>query len=756
MEKNSKYQKLILVWGLVCLSFLFTGYSFAQTEVPKDTSDLKIGLVLSGGGAKGLAHIGALKAIDEAGIRVDYIGGSSMGAIIGSLYAAGYSGKQLDSIFRTTNFKTLIQDDLPRHSKDYYEKEGSQRYALALPFDDFKLRFPSGLSQGQNIYNLLSQLTYHVKDVDSFDELPIPFLCIGTDIETGERLVLEEGSLPKSTLASGAIPSVFSPVKVGDKMISDGGITDNFPVEEIRKKEVDYVIGVDVQDSLTDWDEMHSVFDILTQVNNFRMIKDMNNKRPKTDLYIKPDIKDFNILSFDKGDKIVQSGEKSGFAVKNQLDSLARLQNNSAQKERINIQDSLYIRDIHLSGNNLFKRNYVMGKLKIESDSKISYEKFNDAINNLSATGNYDKINYRLKENPKGGNDLYLEVEENEKRTSMRFSLHYDRLYRSGALANFTHKKALFRNDEVSLDLIVGDNYRYKADYFIDKGNYWSIGLRSEFNQFKNNINADIMADRLPVEDHNLNKIELNYFDLTNQVYAETFFWETFRFGIGFEHKFTRMKTETLRLEDSEDEFTLLERSHVYGPYGYVEHDGYDDKYYPTEGFHFRGDFRSYLFATHKTFDFEQFAMAQGKLGYAFSLLDKLSMRLTTEAGFHIGSTEMTALDFIIGGYGNDYVNNIKPFFGYDFNSHSGNTYIMASGQLDYEIFKKNHLMLGYNIANVGDDLHHHGKIFNSPEYTGASLGYGLETFVGPLEAFYSISPETKKSQWFISLGFWF
>src|SRR5699024_5259831 len=133
-----------------------------------DDSDLKIGLVLSGGGAKGLAHIGALKAIDEAGVRIDYIGGTSMGAIIGSLYAAGYSGNQLDSIFKKTNFRTLIQDDLPRNLKTYYQREGSQRYILNLPFDDFKLAVPSGLSRGQNVYNLLAQLMQPVSQVDDF------------------------------------------------------------------------------------------------------------------------------------------------------------------------------------------------------------------------------------------------------------------------------------------------------------------------------------------------------------------------------------------------------------------------------------------------------------------------------------------------------------------------------------------------------------------------------------------------------------
>src|SRR5690554_3793619 len=146
---------------LIIVFIMVTGLLFSQ-EAGSD--DLKIGLVLSGGGAKGLAHIGALKVIEEAGIRIDYIGGTSMGAVIGALYASGYSARQLDSIFRKIDFRTLIQDDIPRGSKTFYEKKESEKYALVLPFEDFKIGFPSGFSKGQNVYNLLSRLTAHVRE----------------------------------------------------------------------------------------------------------------------------------------------------------------------------------------------------------------------------------------------------------------------------------------------------------------------------------------------------------------------------------------------------------------------------------------------------------------------------------------------------------------------------------------------------------------------------------------------------------------
>jgi len=171
----------------ILLLFLFAFNGYAQEEP-------KVGLVLSGGGAKGLAHIGALKVIEESGVKIDYIGGTSMGAIIGALYASGYSAIELDSIFRNTDLSKLIQDNVPRGAKSFYDKDDSERYALGLPFDNFKVSFPEAISGGQNIYNEFVRLLFHVKDIRDFNELPIPFLCIATNVETGTQVLLDSNN----------------------------------------------------------------------------------------------------------------------------------------------------------------------------------------------------------------------------------------------------------------------------------------------------------------------------------------------------------------------------------------------------------------------------------------------------------------------------------------------------------------------------------------------------------------------------------
>lgn len=724
---------------------------FSQEE------DLKVGLVLSGGGAKGLAHIGALKVLEEAGIRIDYIGGSSMGAIIGGLYASGYSANELDSIFQETNFNILIQDNLPRNAKTFYEKDDSEKYALSLPFDDFKIGLPSGLSKGQNIYNLMSRLTMHVGGIDDFNQLPIPFFCIAADVETGEEVILDSGSLARAVSASGAIPSIFSPVTIGDRLLTDGGVANNYPVEELRHRGAEVIIGVDVQDSLVDRADLKGVFEILAQISNFRTISDMKEKIPKTDIYIKPDISGFSILSFDRGKQIIDSGMVATERRIEDLKDIAARQKEKTSEVIIPRVDTLQISTLTIEGSNNYPRSYIMGKLRLKYFTKFTFNDLNIGINNLSATGNFNRINYRLTPN---ANDKYytlgMQMEESQIKTYLRLGIHYDELYRSAALLNLTRKSLLFSNDVTSLDVIVGDNFRYNFDYYIDKGYYWSIGVKSRYNNFDKVVGFDFARENAGFANLDANRLQIDYRDVTNQFYIETLFQQVFSFGMGAEHKYLKIATETLGNVEGAMPDNVFENSNFYSTFGYLKYDSYDNKYFPTRGVYFDGDFHLYLFSSDYNNNFSEFSIAKGKLGYAVSPLHRFTTRLSAETGFKIGNDNTNTLDFFLGGYGNNLINNFIPFYGYDFISISGDSYIKALFEVDYEIFRKNHIIASANIANVGNKLYTTGDWFSEPDFTGYALGYGIDTFFGPLEAKYSWSPERRSSEWFFSLGFWF
>ncbi len=728
---------------------MFSGYS-------QERNDPKVGLVLSGGGAKGLAHIGVLKVLEEAGVQVDYIGGSSMGAIIGGLYAAGYSAKELDSIFHVTNFNILIQDDIPRSAKTFYEKEDTEKYALTLPFDDFKVSFPSGLSKGQNIYNLVSRLTMHVSEIKDFSNLPIPFFCVAADIETGEEVILDEGSLAKAVSASGAIPSLFSPVKINDRLLTDGGVANNYPVEELKRRGAELIIGVDVQDSLIDRENLKSVFDILAQINNFRTIEDMKDKKPLTDIYIKPDITDFSVLSFDKGEEIIEAGYEAALKKKERLLALGQKQE-PKEKKKIPKIDHFNISGLVLEGNSSYPRSYILGKLKLDYGEPYNFDDLNIGLNNLSATGNFDRINYQLiPREDKNDYILAMQIEESSNKTLLRLGVHYDELYQSAALFNVTRKSFLFSNDVVSLDLVVGDKFRYNFDYYLDKGYYWSVGFKSRYNNFDKDVSFDFAMENADLADvGRVREIEIDYKDFTNQLYVQTLFQQIFSFGMGAEHKYLKIASSTINQEANNGE-NVFENNHYFSTFGYLKYDSYDNKYFPRKGVYFNGDFHVYLFDSGQDPDFAEFSIAKGEIGYATPLFDKLVARISTDTGFKIGNDNINVFDFFLGGYGNNLINNFIPFYGYDFISLSGDSYIRGLVELDYEIFPKNHLILSGNIANVENRLYTTGNWFSLPDYSGYALGYGLDTFLGPMEVKYTYSPEVQHSYWFFSLGFWF
>ncbi|NQZ44130.1 MAG: patatin-like phospholipase family protein [Flavobacteriaceae bacterium] len=742
--------------------FLLFLCAFGQAQ----KEDVKVGLVLSGGGAKGMAHIGALKIIEEAGVKVDYIGGTSMGAIVGALYASGYSAHQLDSIFRSTNFAALIQDNVPRGAKTFYEKEDSERYALGLPFDDFKVSFPQAISGGQNIYIELVRLLYHVKDVRDFNKLPIPFLCIATNVETGKPVLLDQGYLPEAIMASGTFPSLFEPAELDGDLLIDGGVVNNYPIDEVKELGADLIIGVDVQDALTDRESLSSATEILLQINNYRTVNDMVEKIGKTDVYIKPNIEDFSVIDFERGDEIIDSGIAGA---QEQLEALRQLagEQNSERKHRMPVimPDSLVINRLLIEGNNNYTRGYIKGKLRFNLAEKIPFEKLKQGLSNLAATGNFKAIRYELSSNGLG-TDLILKLKEDPTKMYIKMAAHYDDLYESAALINLTRKNLFVNDDVASFDLILGDHVRYNLEYYVDRGSYWSFGINSNFTSFDAEIDYDLIRQNFnAIDDPNIGEIRLDVTDLTNQFYLQTVLREEFAFSIGLEHKLLKYSSKTLndlpqdQLENlmaTPNNRTFFENSNYFSTYGRLTFDTYDDKYFPTKGLYFDGDFHFYLLSSDFNENFKEFSIAQARMGTAFGLFPNLSLNIETEGGFKLGTSGVTSFDFVLGGFGNDPINNFIPFFGYDFLSLPGNSYVKAYARLDYLIAKKNHLLFSANVANVADDLFRTGDWFTEPSFSGYGIGYGLESFLGPIQVYYSWSPQIDEGSVFFSVGYWF
>ena len=296
---------------------------------------------------------------------------------------------------------------------------------------------------------------------------------------------------------------------------------------------------------------------------------------------------------------------------------------------------------------------------------------------------------------------------------------------------------------------------RYNFEYFIDKGFYWSIGVKSRYNEFNKSINAQLLLSDQELTVTGINKADAEIQDQTNQFYLQTLFRRDFAASIGLEHKRLRITSETFSLNPSNGPF-IFEKTDYLSVFGNIKLDTYDNKYFPKRGVYFNGYIHNYFYASQFNDDFENFSIAKADIGYAFSVSDKLAFNLQTSGGFKLGDNSTNTLDFALGGYGNNLINNFIPFLGYDFISLIGNSYVKAYASADFEIFKHQHITLEGNWANIENDIFKTGEWFTLPDYRGYALGYAIETFVGPIQAKYSYSPEQREGVWFVNVGFWF
>ena len=736
---------------LILFFIFFFHWSFSQESERKSP---RVGLVLSGGGAKGFAHIGVLKTLDSLGVRVDYIAGTSMGAVMGGLYASGYTGKQIDSIITATSFDLLISDDVPRKSKTFYERKNAEKYALSLPFNNFRVQLPSSISRGQNVFNLLSKLTLKVSGVEDFSKLPIPFHCIATDMQTGLEVVLDRGDLAQAIAASSALPTLYRPVTLDDKLLMDGGIVNNYPIQGLESKDLDIIIGVDVQDDLLTINKLESVSNILIQIGNFRVAKEMSGKSKLTDIYIKPQVSEYSLVSFKDKSEIIRRGHTAASTHIEDLKAIAKAQNFRKTKAIDSGFNKIKINEISIFGLEKYTTAYVKGKLRFRAGEKISFDEFGKGVNNLVATNNFDSFLYKF--SPAGqGYNFIAKATEAKNTTFIKFGVHYDQLYKSAVLLNLTKKQLLLKNDVLSMDFILGDNIRYNFDYYIDKGFYWSVGINSKYMGFKDFINPRslIVDDGYP----DIDKIQMTFREFTHQFFVETLIKKDLALKVGVELKNLKITSnDNVFLSFFDTSEYKIEDGEFYSLFGSLKIDTIDNKFFPTSGFLFDGSFKFYFGSSDLRDSFNELSVFKSQLSKAFKIADKLSMSISAEGGFKVGNSNNRALLFGLGGYGPNYFNNYSTFYGFDYFSLSGNSYVKLASTLDYEFANNHHFNFSANFANIGDDIFLSSDWTETPSYGGYSIGYGLETIFGPVELKYNWSGNSNESGFYVNIGYWF
>lgn len=754
MTLNMKTSSLwsVLLFGLVLC--LFTNPLSAQEE--PELRPLRVGVVLSGGGAKGAAHVGALRVLEEAGIRIDYLGGTSMGGIVGGLYASGWSVDQLDSILHANDLAQVLQDQIKRDYQPFFNKQYGEKYALRVSLKGFSLVLPPALSDGQQAFDFMSELTDHVVGITDFSKLPIPFLCVGTDVSNGEQFVMEDGCLALAMRATGSFPGLLAPVEVKGKLLTDGAVVNNFPVKEVKDKGMDMIIGINVEAPLYKKEDLFSIEKLIEQIGSYQMIAHSQEQMQYCNLVIRPDLDEYGVTSFEALDTIMVRGERAARQQWEQLLQIARLQQSRPQPERVRpaVQPGakpMQIDAVYLQDNSAITTRALLRKFPVPLPGEISFKKFRDGIAALYATDNFQYIDYHFVQKPNGHRDLYVRVREKPgSGSSLRMGLHYDNVYKSGLVLNGTFRDVPFKNSIASLDLVIGDKLRYEAHYFVGSGRGPGAGINSRLNM------VDLSVDLPKVDvggNISVEKLLFGLTDFTNEAYVNLLSNNMFALGLAAELKYFKTATEQAVVFQTDK--TYIDEKGWYGAMkAFVRYDSRDRIFFTRNG-----SLASLELRGMQPFSSRKYEGISDKLGYQLDLRAQMTRPLgryfaltgAVEAGGTRG-TPAPPWRYFLGSINRNLINNFRPFPGLPFARYSGNNLLKGCLSLQAEPYPTYFITFGGHIASLTDSKvpFASGKdLFNS-----LSISLGTDTFLGPVE--FTFSSSNRGNFWYFNLGHWF
>lgn len=465
---------VVFIFLLTFLTDTLKGITLENSISEQDS--LRIGLVLSGGGAKGIAHIGVLEAIERAGLRIDYITGTSMGSLVGGLYAIGYSTEQLAEIVLDDNFTDLFRDSRDRRYITNYEKIADERIVATFPLNRGRISLPQGVISGQNIYTFLSRLTWHVGGIESFDDFPIPFAAVGTDLETGEAMVFRSGYLPDVLRASMSIPSVFTPVEVGGRIYVDGGMIRNLPVQDAYDLGANYTIAVDVGSKLESREHLGSLTSVMNQSLHFRIIDNTNAQIALADEYFYVDgLEDYSSGDFDKAAELLELGRRIGESKIDIFRSLAARQTVlPAERSGYIIPQARPFNQIVIEGNTLLEDAQIRSMLGFTPGSYIDPDLLEERIGRLYSSKYIQNVYYRIYRDL-DFDILHIQIIENLQ-DRFGIGIRYDNHTKASLLLTASLQNLLRPGSITRLEARLGQILQFQVDQTL----YSAFGSRSD------------------------------------------------------------------------------------------------------------------------------------------------------------------------------------------------------------------------------------------------------------------------------------
>ena len=483
----------------------------AISDSTEANDSLKVGLVLSGGGAKGIAHIGVIKRLEEAGIRIDYITGTSMGSMVGAFYSIGYTSSQLSDLAKSVNWDQLFTEKPSRLFISNYERTFDNRTVASFPISERRLDLPFSIISGQNIYSFLSKYTWPAHGTQSFKNFPIPFATVATELATGKPKTLTSGYLPDAIRASISIPSLMRPHTINGVSYIDGGVSNNLPVEQARDMGADFIIAVNVASPVMPTDSLKTFAEVLNQVVNYRINEKIEPQIEDTDIYINPlKANSFDVLDFKRVDELIQIGYEEAGKYIDQLQAVAEQQNSPPPLRRgIGEFGSLPLNRVVIEGNELISDDFILSELKFSQGFLLTPDFIDEKIVQLYSTQLFELITYRILPDEDYYYNLHVHVVENNT-DIFRAGLRYESKTNASILLASEFRNFPFNGSTSRFDLRLGDQIRAQADLLL-YGNLGSrIGLLTSIQYEAENIEQFENNDRNARFKNNLTRLELS------------------------------------------------------------------------------------------------------------------------------------------------------------------------------------------------------------------------------------------------------
>jgi len=736
----------------VLLLMLIAGEVFAQSPGRRP----RIGLTLSGGGAKGLAHIGILKAIDSAGLKIDYITGTSMGSILGALYAVGYPADSIEKIARRIDWDLLLSNQSTMRSMIMEEKDEYGKYDIELPWVNHWFRIATGVIEGQELWLKFAELFRPVYNIKDFHKFSIPFECVATDVSTGDAMVLDSGEIVSAIRSSMAIPSLFTAVKYNGRKLVDGGVVRNFPVQNVRDMGADLVIGSNVSGALRTSEQVTNAIQVLLQVAFCREAEDTRKQIPLCNIYVHQPLEKFGMGSFGEADQIIDTSITEGrrlYPVFRRLaDSLNAIygpQENTGK--RLPPEIPVKISSFEVRGTERTSESFFIQATGLEVNQYYSAQNLSRMVRRAFGTRYYNRITYSLE--PLGSGDssrVIFEVTENPL-TFAKLGLNYNQFSGISAIINLTSRNFFTPTSRSLVTLNIGQNFRMRAEHlqYFSRGGKFAFILATQFDQFRiTSYNAGFKEAGL---------YDQNYFKLDGKFSYSTNRDLSFGLGSRFEWiHYDPSITSSLEFKGRNDFMT---------GYFFLRHNTLDRPVFPRKGtkieaeadYVFEQSPHAQYFASNTTRSDTSFSdKTYQRVLFSLDRYTPLARRYTllthVQAGMNFNYLRNIMNEFSIGGLTSNFHNQVT-FAGLREGTFYSSSLAALLVGLRYQLFSNTFITGKANIL-FNNFITDNETFFTTPDFlSGYALTFTYNFALGPLEVSAMYSDQSKRVLGYVNIG---